>query len=145
MKRVLIASVLLILVLGTLLSACGSSTTTTSSPTAPSSPTPTSSPTTPTPTAPTPPPQTATTAPAVNMYGGIYVQALTVGPATPLGYPPEGAPDATSLARHSLEALPSVDRSGTLHPILATSWEVDTAALTMTFQIRQGVKFHDGA
>ena len=141
MKRIWIAVALLTLVLATLLSACGggaTTTTTTTSPTSTSSPTTTTSTSTPTTT-------TTTSEPAVDMYGGTFVQSLTVGPATPLGYPPEGAPDATSLARHSLEALLSVDRSGTLHPILATSWDVDIAALTMTFQIRQGVKFHDGA
>lgn len=79
------------------------------------------------------------------MYGGVFINPLTVGPATPLGYPWEAAPDAYSLARHSLEALIGGNLAGEVLPELATSWEVDTAALTITFHLRQGVKFHDGS
>jgi peptide/nickel transport system substrate-binding protein len=78
------------------------------------------------------------------MYGGVFKQALTVGPATPLGYPPESAPDAYALAGHALERLIRVKTDGTIEPRLATSWEVDKVGLTMTFHLRQGVKFHDG-
>jgi peptide/nickel transport system substrate-binding protein len=36
------------------------------------------------------------------------------------------------------------DDYGTLIPLLATSWEEDTAAKTFTVHLREGVKFHDG-
>lgn len=78
------------------------------------------------------------------MYGGVFKLALTVGPATPLGYPAEAAPDAAALATHALERLIRVTRGGVVQPMLATSWEVDPAGLTVTFHLRQGVKFHDG-
>jgi peptide/nickel transport system substrate-binding protein len=83
--------------------------------------------------------------PEPDMYGGVFKQALTVGPATPLGYPWEAAPDAYSLARHSLESLIGITIDGVVEPELATSWDIDPVGLTMTFHLRQGVKFHDGS
>jgi peptide/nickel transport system substrate-binding protein len=48
------------------------------------------------------------------------------------------------LARYALENLVGLDAQGNPVPQLATSWDVDTAASTITFHLREGVKFHDG-
>jgi peptide/nickel transport system substrate-binding protein len=42
------------------------------------------------------------------------------------------------------EYLTFSDQSLTLHPVLATSWKANTAADVWTFKIRQGVKFSNG-
>jgi len=75
--------------------------------------------------------------------GGILRVAYTVGPRD-LGYFPEmGFTDTASLSIYA-ESLLSVDGKGNLVPQLATSWDVDKANKTLTWHLRQGVKFHDG-
>ena len=44
----------------------------------------------------------------------------------------------------SLEALVVSDNSGQIHPVLATSWTVAPDGKSITFNLRKGVKFHDG-
>ncbi len=48
------------------------------------------------------------------------------------------------LSRYALENLVGLDAQGNPVPQLATSWDVDTVANTITFHLREGVKFHDG-
>ncbi len=48
------------------------------------------------------------------------------------------------LARFAVENLVGLDAEGQPVPQLATSWEVDEVAKTVTFHLREGVKFHDG-
>jgi peptide/nickel transport system substrate-binding protein len=84
-------------------------------------------------------------APAASKYGGVIKLALTVGPSTPLGYMAEAAPDSYSYSKPALESLVGVKLGGIVTPILATSWDVDPAAKTITFHLRKGVKFHDGS
>ncbi len=62
-----------------------------------------------------------------------------------LGYPPEKAPS------DSFQMLPVLEHlcdwgpnNGELVPGLATSWETDQTAKTITWHLRQGVKFSDG-
>ncbi|MFB7113164.1 ABC transporter substrate-binding protein [Streptomyces sp. NPDC056291] len=43
------------------------------------------------------------------------------------------------------DCLLSITPSGELKPMLATSWSTDAAAQTWTFQLRPGVRWHDGA
>ena len=44
----------------------------------------------------------------------------------------------------SQETLLTVDETGAPAPWLATAWEADPEAKTITFTLRKGVKFHDG-
>jgi peptide/nickel transport system substrate-binding protein len=46
--------------------------------------------------------------------------------------------------RYALENLVGLDEQGNSVPQLATSWDIDEAAKTITFHLREGVKFHDG-
>ncbi|WP_102345989.1 ABC transporter substrate-binding protein [Bacillus sp. Marseille-P3661] len=48
------------------------------------------------------------------------------------------------VAVTSLETLVSLNESGEVDPLLAKSWETDAENLTVTFNLREGVKFHDG-
>jgi peptide/nickel transport system substrate-binding protein len=48
------------------------------------------------------------------------------------------------MCRPAVESLARYDETGALTPWLATSWTTDPDALTMTLNLRQGVKFHDG-
>jgi peptide/nickel transport system substrate-binding protein len=97
--------------------------------------------------APTPAPVPAPTpAPApVNKYGGILKEVLTVGPATPIGYPPEAAPDASADAVPAVESLLRIRNGGVVEPLLATGWEIAPDGKSITFTLRKGVKFHDGS
>ncbi len=47
-------------------------------------------------------------------------------------------------ARWAIENLVGLDEQGEAVPQLATSWDVDEAGKTITFHLREGVKFHDG-
>ncbi len=89
----------------------------------------------------------AATTPAAEAakYGGILRQALTVTPARPIGYLSEGAPDSGTVAAPSLESLVSVDKKGSIVPMLAVSWEIAADAKSMIMRLRKGVKFHDGS
>ena len=42
------------------------------------------------------------------------------------------------------EGLVQIDRNGEVQPLLAESWEVSEDGLTYSFQLREGVTFHDG-
>ena len=53
------------------------------------------------------------------------------------------APAAT-VGEHVIERLIYMEEDGTLTPMLATSWSSNADSTVWTFQIRQGVTFHDG-
>jgi len=92
--------------------------------------------------------QTTTTTPAIQdstKYGGVWKIAQNVGPSSPIGYVPESANDAMAAASPVLESMFRVQRDGTIYPKLATSWDIDSKAKTITFHLRKGVKFHDGS
>ena len=150
MKKVICILAAVILLLGLVLSACGEpeeSEPTTTTP-ATTSPEPTKTTQTPTKTTTEPTKTTAeptTTAPVSDKYGGVIKEVLTVGPATPIGYPPEAAPDAQADARPAVESLIRVRSGGVVEPLLATGWEIAPDGMSITLTLREGVKFHDGS
>ena len=152
MKKVAYMLVGIIILASLLVVACGSpatslapaSTTPKVSASASSSPAPASSassPATAKPTASAP----ASSAPAASKYGGVIKISLANGPSTPLGYMPEAANDSYTYSKPALEGMIRVKANGEAAPMLATSWDIDPAAKTMTFHLRKGVKFHDGS
>ncbi len=48
------------------------------------------------------------------------------------------------VARACCEPLATMDSDGNRAPCLATDWTTDADAMTYTFTLREGVKFHDG-
>jgi len=86
--------------------------------------------------APTPAP-----APGEPVRGGIMKYIGADFPRN-LGYTPEHGPGDDMLA--IMERLCQWDAKGNLVGVLAESWEGDPQALTITWHLRKGVKFHDG-
>ncbi len=72
---------------------------------------------------------------------------MAAGPGSAIGWPPEASGGVSDTAQICLDYLIHEDISGELRPNLATSWEVDSNAQnpSVTFKLRQGVKFHDGS
>ncbi len=77
-------------------------------------------------------------------YGGTLIM-LHDAPPTSFGafFLNTGFADV-QMARYALENLIGLDAAGEPVAQLATSWDVDETARTITFHLRQGVKFHDG-
>ena len=79
--------------------------------------------------------------------GAVDRDTLTIG----MGAEPESldpvnmtsAPAAT-VGEHVVERLIYMEEDGALTPMLATSWDSNDAGTVWTFQIREGVQFHDG-
>ncbi len=53
------------------------------------------------------------------------------------------APAAT-VGEHAVERLIYMEEDGSLTPMLATSWDSNEEGTEWTFQLREGVQFHDG-
>lgn len=123
MRKLLIISIAAILIFGVIFSSCAKSTTPGTSTTPATSTT----------------AKTTTTA-AQPVVGGT-LRMIVSSTSRNLGY--EGA---TGLTKRSLmtEPLTLLDEQGNLKPWLLTSWVLDPDAKTMTFKVRQGVRFHDG-
>jgi|WetSurMetagenome_2_1015567.scaffolds.fasta_scaffold93961_2 peptide/nickel transport system substrate-binding protein len=116
-----------------LLTACSSSTTSTA-PTSKASTTAAASPTAAATAKPSAAPQTGGT-----LRVGINRDAVF------LGDPVEITQQQDSImCRPAMETLARYDETGKLQPWLATGWETNADALTMTVKLRTGVKFHDG-
>ena len=64
----------------------------------------------------------------------------------PVSYNPDAAMDDPTLMvlENVLSKLICFDYAGNLMPDLATSWDVSEDGLTVTFHLREGVKWHDG-
>jgi peptide/nickel transport system substrate-binding protein len=76
--------------------------------------------------------------------GGVLKLAISVGLSSALGYPAESGNDALAYGRPIFESLITVRGGGVAAGLLATSWDIDPTAKTMTFHLRKGVKFTDG-
>ncbi|MBM7573040.1 peptide/nickel transport system substrate-binding protein [Aquibacillus albus] len=64
---------------------------------------------------------------------------------TNLGFPAEQTSSVPRLfVDPVLQSLARYDKEGKLSPLLATSWETDAEAMTITYELREGVQFHDG-
>jgi len=133
MKKTLFVLLSFVLLLSLLLGACRSTPTTTQA-------------TTTTPAATTVKP-TVTTTPTstADMYGGTWREAESNAPSRPMGYPPEANNDSYIWSSPALETLVQVRQDGTITPLLATAWKVADDGLSVTLNLRKGVKFHDGS
>jgi peptide/nickel transport system substrate-binding protein len=75
--------------------------------------------------------------------GTLTVQTTAEPPGLDLTATPASA-TATVVFYNVQEALVKVDEQGKLVPWLAERWQASTDALTWTFVLRKGVKFHNG-
>src|ERR1039457_5687391 len=74
-------------------------------------------------------------------YGGTLRVGMRAAPAAPDPAPP----DATPLRSLVFETLVRLDLADAPQPCLALSWQHDAAAKRWQFNLRPGVKFHDGS
>ena len=111
--------------------------------TAPAATTPAATTPKPAPTTTTAPP--ATTAAPSNIKKGGILRVITTAPSNIGGCPWEGnTPPDLWYANPVVETLLITDGKGDLAPRLATAWKVAPDYKSITFTLRQGVKFHDG-
>lgn len=77
------------------------------------------------------------------VYGGT-LRCISGAIPNVLGYPPEKAPSDNFYMLPVIERLCEWDTEGNIIPWLAESWKIDSEALTITWYLREGIKFHDG-
>jgi peptide/nickel transport system substrate-binding protein len=104
----------------------------------------TTTPSTTSPTA-TTTPATSTTPTVTPKYGGKLTLTLWASPSGTGGLPWELFGNDFLSSFHIIEPLIHVDADGNIHPCLAESYQVADDLKSITFQLRQGVKFHDGS
>jgi peptide/nickel transport system substrate-binding protein len=79
----------------------------------------------------------------------------SAGPGGRLSYAVEAQPDCmdpqvspydvtAAIGRNIFDSLVFLDPEGTFRPWLATSWKISDDGLDYTFELREGVRFHDG-
>jgi len=85
---------------------------------------------------------------ATPVQGGIFRGIVTAGPAM-MSYRGQMGPNDATYVMPAVEFLvePYVDEAGNRGwiPFLAESYKIDPEAKTFTFNLRKGVKFHDGS
>ena len=81
---------------------------------------------------------TAAPSPNATLTIGIGVDLDTLDPAQ------QTTTTVQNVIDYGLQTLVAFDTQGKIKPLLATSWETSKDGLTLTLQLRQGVKFHDG-
>jgi peptide/nickel transport system substrate-binding protein len=84
-----------------------------------------------------------TTAAGQPVTGGI-LKTTRNQTAVAFGYPPKIQGSDADFVTPVFERLLSVGEGGAFKPELALSWEISADGKTITFKLRQGVKFHDG-
>jgi len=155
-KKIVYSALVLILAFSVLLSGCGDSDTTTPATTAPATTAPTT--TAPATTAPTTtaPATTAptTTAPATTepapdpnapQYGGVLKYIYAYSPGENIGWPLEqNTQNIWGTNFVFAEPLVKYMIDNTVEPCLAVSWEFAADYSSVTFKLREGVRFHDG-
>jgi peptide/nickel transport system substrate-binding protein len=146
-RAILFSTLAIVLVLVLFFTGCSSattSTTTTASTTTKTTATTTTSSTTATTNTATSTPTTSVTTSAVQT-GGLLTMISPNAP-TSWGYPVKAgagfAPIFASLP--TTEGFIDADLHGTILPKLALSWDIPADKSSITFHLRQGVKFHDG-
>jgi peptide/nickel transport system substrate-binding protein len=152
-KYVLLFSLLLVIAILVPLMACSSSTSTpATSTTAPPVTTTTSAPvassisTTPI-SSTTAAPVTSTTAPnptGANKYGGTLKILRNRSPGGPIGWPASVLGGDEEFIYPAVETLIRLDSSSKILPWLATGWTIAPDKTAIVFQLRKGIKFHDG-
>jgi peptide/nickel transport system substrate-binding protein len=80
---------------------------------------------------------------ASRQYGGV-LRIVDTPPGSPFGVPWEVIGVSICSAIPALEPMVWMDRQGNISPSLAESWKVAPDLKSVTFNIRKGVKFHDG-
>ncbi len=76
--------------------------------------------------------------------GGILKIIEATGPKTPFGFPTESIGEAVLAMKPVTEALLRQYYDGHIEPWLAESWKIAPDKGSITFNLRKGVKFHDG-
>jgi peptide/nickel transport system substrate-binding protein len=98
----------------------------------------------PTPAPTTPAAKPTTPAPAAGPTKGGVMNISFTRPPVNFGYPPKIVGPDQNFSRPAFEKLILLDNKFEYQPELATSWEIAPDGKTITFKLRQGVKFHDG-
>jgi peptide/nickel transport system substrate-binding protein len=93
---------------------------------------------------PTPATTPATTPTGVQVTTGGTLKCVAGALPSDLGYPPEKWPVDNYLMLPVIERLAEWDENGNMIPVLAESWDINVGAKTITWNLRQGIKFHDG-
>jgi peptide/nickel transport system substrate-binding protein len=153
-KMYLFIAMVLILTFSLILSACNSGSTTTSSSkttstTAVATSVVTSSTNTsakPTTTAATSTSATTSTTATLTPQKGGILTIINNSPPTTWGYPIKAGAGFASIfaAMPAIEGFMDADQYGNLKGKLAASWDIAADKSSITFKLRQGIKFHDG-
>jgi peptide/nickel transport system substrate-binding protein len=130
MRKTIFGILILVVLFAGLLSACASKTTTPATTT----------------TQPTTTTATSTTPAPTQQYGGTLRIITSTPPLSNIGDPTVIRTSFGSIMAviPVFEALVVFDNGGVPHGVLATSWTVAADKSSITFNLRKGVKFHDG-